>query len=512
MAMDSKQKTALLESAETVMGSWWTLVVGVCLGLAGAVIVLHYTARIFEASATLSMGSEVLPSGVVKETVVADPEVQLQEIRRAALGEANIKEVISATFGLGEDPTRIQNLESKIRSNTRVSRAGWSDSFELKFRDSNPERAAKVTNMLAEFFVKESRSFRKTRAADTAQTIKELAESRWADLQEKHREVADFLAEHPNRTEADRPMNLQLLAQARQDLEANRNEQETLSQQIDLFEAQRAQEQLSESFDVGTLPVSPSGTESSLRALESELRELRIKYSDSHPSVREKLTQIEEYRKQHPPTETLVETNEDAAGPDEDLLGATIWDASIKASRKKLAELTRAESRLKRDIREYQSRLEDTTEVQRRLGELNRNLASLEREYGDLTADAIDAETSERAEQSDRGKQFEVLTWAQTPSVPVEPQPMIIAAAGVGFGVLLFVGPLVARSLLIPVVRSEARLAGLVDLPILVTIPEIPTPESARQARSRRYRNSGFSVAAVLVLAAVLGLRYLQLL
>ena len=108
-------------------------------------------------------------------------------------------------------------------------------------------------------------------------------------------------------------------------------------------------------------------------------------------------------------------------------------------------------------------------------------------------------------------RQFEVLSWAAVPTAPVEPQPLIIAAAGIGFGVLLFVGPLLGRSLLLPVIRSETHLKDLADIPVLITIPEIPTRAAARRARGRRLRNAGFSVAAVFVLAAVLGLSYFGL-
>ena len=115
-------------------------------------------------------------------------------------------------------------------------------------------------------------------------------------------------------------------------------------------------------------------------------------------------------------------------------------------------------------------------------------------------------------EQDGLGKQYEVLGWASPPSVPVEPRPVIVASAGIGIGVLLFVGPLLGRALLFPVVLSEARLIDQAEVPILITIPRIPTQASKRRARLRRFWNAGVSVAAGFVLAAVLGLRYLDLL
>jgi uncharacterized protein involved in exopolysaccharide biosynthesis len=397
-----------------------------------------------------------------------------------------------------------------VRAGTRVTRPGWADYFEVAFRDTNPVTAAKIANMLADFFVEEGQVFRHSRAADTAQTIRELANSRWEDLLEKKKELDEYLALHPYRTEKDRAMNLQLLTQAREDLEELSDERETIDQQIELLESQKAQDLMMEDYAPSTTPVRPGASgDLELARLEAELRELLIKYSKNHPSVREKQTQIEERKKamgSAPPVEP-EEPEEPAARPDQTLT-STIWDASIRAAQSKMQELIARESKLRRDVAEYQSRLEDTTSVQRKLDDLQRDLLSLQNEYDQLTGDAINAETSERVEEKGRGKQFEVLAYAGAPSKPIRPQPLMILGAGVAIGLALFVGPLLARSLLMPIIRSESRLATVTDIPVLVAIPSIATPAVIRRGRSARLKNFVFSFISMGFLAAVLGLRY----
>ena len=51
-------------------------------------------------------------------------------------------------------------------------------------------------------------------------------------------------------------------------------------------------------------------------------------------------------------------------------------------------------------------------------------------------------------------------------------------AAGCVVGLALFVGPLILRRFLNPLVSSEAGLRAIVEIPVLVSIPRIPTADS----------------------------------
>jgi hypothetical protein len=87
------------------------------------------------------------------------------------------------------------------------------------------------------------------------------------------------------------------------------------------------------------------------------------------------------------------------------------------------------------------------------------------------------------------GVGMEIARAATVPSVPVSPQPLYVGGLGVIFGVLLFFGPVLATALLRPVVVSEAGFATLSEIPLLASLPTIPTPQSQRASRKWIFKN-----------------------
>ena len=83
----------------------------------------------------------------------------------------------------------------------------------------------------------------------------------------------------------------------------------------------------------------------------------------------------------------------------------------------------------------------------------------------------------------------------------------VAAVYGLGLlvGLVVFVGPILVRQLLAPVVNSPANLQAASDTPVLVSIPRIPTPELLRLKRRERIRNWVLSIASIATLVVVVG-------
>ena len=502
--MDTNKRLLLLELADCVLRSWWTVVAGVCLGLAAALLSLQNAPKIFEATADINLSLEKLPPGLVADIVMADPETQLRELRRNVFSERYLDKIIADMFAPPRTAEERDALLGQIRSGVRVGRPGWTDHFLIGYRDTDPVRAARIANALAEFYVSENVKYRVGKAGDAVDTLKSLADQLRERIRAKKRETAQYKAQHPYRTEADRSMNLEVLEQSRKDLRANLDEQAYVQQELELLEVQREQDKSMGPYapDPG---IGSTVLTDPLRALEAELGELLTKYSEDHPAVREKRTQIEERRKrfqQHPPA-----AGEPAESPGVPGYEAGMWDARIRTAQSILRGLEETERNLRASIAEYARRLEDTPVVERRLDELSGDIPILEKQYAESLAAVIEAENSQRVEQQGGGKQFEIITAASAPSKPVFPSALLFYGTGIGLGLLLFVGPVLARHLLIPIIGSEARLARVSDVPVLVTVPSIPTPAMARRRRRLRLRNAMLSLLAVAMLVAVVGLR-----
>jgi hypothetical protein len=83
----------------------------------------------------------------------------------------------------------------------------------------------------------------------------------------------------------------------------------------------------------------------------------------------------------------------------------------------------------------------------------------------------------------------------------VRPIPLIVEAAGIAAGLILFVLPVLAKAFLLPVVRSEEVIGGWADVPVLISIPRMPTPQTLSSERMGRITNIVGAAVACAVLA-----------
>lgn len=103
-------------------------------------------------------------------------------------------------------------------------------------------------------------------------------------------------------------------------------------------------------------------------------------------------------------------------------------------------------------------------------------------------------------EETQTAGKLEVIERATPPSIPLRPIPAMIYAVGVLAGLLVFVGPLLAKALLDPMISSRAGLLQALEVPVLVSIPRVATDEVLQAARGRRLRNVLVSLASIAVL------------
>ncbi|NJN63797.1 MAG: hypothetical protein HC882_02230, partial [Acidobacteria bacterium] len=89
-------------------------------------------------------------------------------------------------------------------------------SFELTYRDSDPDLTAKVVNALAALYIEENTALRTRQAGATAETLRGLAEDVSRQLQTQEAILSEFRARHLYELESHLPANLALL-KSRQD-------------------------------------------------------------------------------------------------------------------------------------------------------------------------------------------------------------------------------------------------------------------------------------------------------
>ncbi|RMG43686.1 MAG: hypothetical protein D6718_11595 [Acidobacteria bacterium] len=498
MEDDSGRVIVLFEILDRVRESWWTVVAAVCLGLAGGKLAMDRLPKVYEASTKFFVAPQQIPEEFVQSTVTEDLTLRIAALREAVLSRPYLERVIEIAFG-GQpaDEEARERLMNAIRANFRVevnsfsiSRGNSAVYFELTFRDSDPERAAKVVNTLADMYVEENSRFRTRRARETTETLEALAAQVAEQLRAKEREIAEFKAKHLYDSASQLEANLRMLEARQRDLTDTRQAIAAAEDRLRLLEQQKA------AGVPGDVAENPQLAR--LAQLQHELDELRAKYLDSHPAVKAKQRQIEEFM------EAMSSAGEGARTDPKRSLSANL-DAQIEMQRREIARLREEERRIRNDIAEYRRRIEASPHTEQQLAELMKGYDVLQAQYRDYQAKIQAARGSEMVELSRKGEQFERIERAVPPTIPVQPRRLVVFPVALIAGFALFVGPIVVSQLWRPVVRSQA---GLETIPLrrLASIPRIPTREARRRRLWRALANVALSALSAAALASAIAL------
>jgi uncharacterized protein involved in exopolysaccharide biosynthesis len=234
-----------------------------------------------------------------------------------------------------------------------------------------------------------------------------------------------------------------------------------------------------------------------IATLQSELDEMRIHYSELHPSYIKKKREIEELLREARTREPEASVD---SGESFDPAVAAL-QVQINAAEREAQILDERRTKLRRDIAEYRRRIAVQPEVQQEFERLSERHEHLRDRYQRLLLQAENAKGSVNLEENRLvGRRMEVLAYASVPTIPYAPQPKNYYGVGLALGCLLFVGPLLARSLVSPLVLSEEGFRALSDIPVLASIPNLHG--SRRVALKRLFKNLALAVLAGAVLVA----------
>jgi polysaccharide chain length determinant protein (PEP-CTERM system associated) len=486
-------KTVLLEILDRVVRSWWTIVAGICLGTSCAVAAMHYLPKIYETRTTIFVAPQRIPQDIVRTTVVDDMSLRMAALAQAVLSRPYLERLIASEFKPA--PTTEEEAERLVRLiRSKVTVRVSSGVFEIAYRDGDPERAARVVNTLADLYIQENSRYRTERAGETTKTLREFATRVRTDLEAQERRIAEFRAAHLYETADRQQATLQMMATRRKDLESKEAELADAREAIRVLAEMETQ---AEAFPVTPATKSPASGGARVAALEREIKNLKLRYSDEHPQVKAKQRELDEVR-------ASIRADADAA-PAPTIPSSSLQDDSMKGQREAMQnqvhELEAGVQKIRAEIAMYEKRIENTPQIELQLSELSKGYDVLLGQYNGYQSKVESARSSQEIEEARKGEQFEMMEKAVPPSLPVQPVPLVVFGFGIAGGLALCVGPLLVRAIGQPLISSESGLRVLSpDVPVLVNIPRIQIPATVQLDGRRRWTNIGLSVASAAIL------------
>jgi uncharacterized protein involved in exopolysaccharide biosynthesis len=162
-------------------------------------------------------------------------------------------------------------------------------------------------------------------------------------------------------------------------------------------------------------------------------------------------------------------------------------------------------------ISEVQSQLSRVPQAEVALSSLDRDYQTKKAAYDELLLKKQKSDLNVAATASAQGETIQVIDPASLPVRPVAPKrPLLIAlglALGLAFGLAFAAAFELPRLLTIQSVEDARHYTGL---PVLISVPELLTPQEQRRARVRRMATAfaGLAVAVLSIPALALALRF----
>ncbi|ANM31601.1 hypothetical protein ABI59_21605 [Acidobacteria bacterium Mor1] len=480
------RRIELLELLDRLLQSWWTVVAGVALGLAGGLIALNQTPAVYEAATSVLVVTSGLPAAAEDRNI--ERELPL---RVATLEESVVR-------GAPDVAALLDHAEFRFARSV----------FEVRYRNGAAAAARDGADRIARAYVVAQAEEAGRHARERIRVLEQIAERLRKELDVREQRIAEFRSGQMGYSEEEQGRQLDAarveLAGVVASLEAKQQILESMIRADDVTPT--PQSRTRGEFSEAAPPESPE-----VAALQQELEQLRERYVDGHPDIQALLRRIERAKRRH--VEQL-QAGEAGSKPErirltDSMINMTrgndrLEDRRMGLEREIMALKKRIEG-LRGDIAEHQRALAHGPERQRRLGELSEGVRVMRLQYEQHLARLEQERNAQLILDEEQGTRFEVLAAAPLPDAPIHPSVSLYLGGGVLCGLLLFVGPLSLRELWRPIVRSSRGLALLDDLPVLTSIPRVNTPSTLR--RLCHLRNFSLSTAAILLLAAVVKLQ-----
>ena len=472
---------------------WFLPLITIAIGLPIGLVVAYSIPPVYQASASILVESQQIPTDLVRSTVEQSTQERITLIQQRLFTRQTLLELAERYQVFADRPqmsaTEIvaeMRASASVVGSTARGRARNVTGIDVRFRARNPDIAARVANDLVDRVIAENAEARTLRATGTRAFFDQEVSRLTAEIEALSAQVTQFKIENADSL----PDSLVVRQSALSGLRERVFDREL--QIASLLEQRR---NLVAVRDAGqtSLPSSRTRTpeEIELSRLKAQLLIQRATLAETHPIIRQLDARI-----------AALETSaRNAATPEPDpasqeTANRTPVETQIATIDFQIGQLE-VENNVNRDrMAALEQSIEATPQIERLLSRLEGNLSVLQTQLREATLKRAEAETGERLEASQQAERFEVVEQAIPINTPISPRRPRIIAASVAVSGAIGVGLMILLELLNPAIRSVYDLEKRAGLRPIVAIPHI---RSEAEGRQRRLLLRGLIAVAVLV-------------
>jgi polysaccharide chain length determinant protein (PEP-CTERM system associated) len=454
-------------------------VVGCGAGFAAA----RFLPKRYTSQTLVLVQQPTVPGDYVKPVVSENTTERLSSMQQEILSRSRLEPVIQQ-FGLYRaelNRVPMEDLVERLRKAVTVTplapmaetNARGLPGFTIGVDFSDPRMAQQICSAITSMFMEENLQLRQRQAEQTTQFLGKQLDDAKARLDEQDKKLASFQRRYLGSLPDDEARNINVLQGLNTQLDAA-TQAISRAQQDKTFAESSLNEQVAE-WKATQDGHNPQTQEQQLTTLQTQLAELKSKYTDDHPDVIRVQNDIETLKKRTAEARTEGDsTNTDKSNQTSiEPAAIQLLRAQIHGNDEAIKEHEAEQTQIQQRIKTYQSRIDASPEVEQEYKQLTRDYQTALDFYNDLLKKRDQSAMATDLEKRQEGEQFQVLDPANLPDSPSFPKKLNFELGGLAAGLLLGCGLTAFLEMRDTSLRSEKDVEVLLHAPVLAMIPAL---------------------------------------
>ncbi len=423
---------------------------------------------------------------------------QVTLMTRTLMSRPNLEKVARMTDLDLRAKTQKQQEELYRELESRISLQGTDreNLYTIGYRHANPDLAKRVVQSLLTIFTENSLGGTRKDISSSQKFIDDQLKSYEAKLLEKEKALEDFKRRNVGTLPGQGGDYYTKVSEANLALEQAKLQLDEAQNRKRQLESQLADQE--ETVTTPMVQTAPTNTvlDSRIAALQTQLDNLRLRYTDLHPEIariKQLIARIEEQKKveQQQAQSAQSPAAMKAQNPIYQQLTISIAeaDANVASLRARVVQLENKRAGLVQAVDRIPQIESEYTQLMRDYGVLKEN-------YAALLSRRETASISSEVESKTDTVEFRVVDPPRVPNQPAWPnRPLLVSGVplfglGAGVAIAFLLGQLR------PTVESRRQLQGLTEYPLLGMVTKVDTEEMRQRVR-RLNIITGVAIAAL---------------
>jgi polysaccharide chain length determinant protein (PEP-CTERM system associated) len=426
---------------------------------------------------------------------------QVSMMTRTLMSRPNLEKVARMTdLDLSaKTPKQQEALFKDMESRVSLQGAERENLYTISYQHSNPDLAKRVVQALLTIFTESSLGGTRKDLSSSQKFIDDQLKSYEAKLQEKEKALEEFKRRNVGSMPGQGGDYYSQVGTLNTTLEQAKLE---LNEALNRKKQLETQLQDQEETVTAPVPVTPTTTalDGRIAALQTQLDNLRLRYTDLHPDIIRTKQLIERMQEQKQQEERQAKSQSPAALKAQNPIYQQLTIAIAEADANAASIRTRVEQ-LEKKRSDLLKAVDRIPQIEAEYTQLMRDYGVLKQNYAQLLSRRETAAISSDVESKTDTVDFRVIDPPRVPNKPVWPnRPLLVSAVplgglGAGAALAFLLGQLR------PTVESRRQLRDLTEYPLLGMVTKVET--DAIRHRSRRLTLT-YGVAAMTMAGAYL--------